>query len=812
MERSFLVFKFAYIGTEYGTLLLWEGIFIKTQLFISNEESCHQGCIDYMSWEGENIITGGSDGTIKWWSSSEIENAEIDDFSKSFVKPTKKISLQNNHTSQSIRIVNIVQDEAFWLIQDSNGYIYKCFPSKDFSLELVFDFHAGSIKKVYNINSSPYILSQGSDAKTVIFDLLKSEIKDKVIVHEEVNRSISAESNSEGSTTLYSSCCDILFREVETDPVVLAIGYNNGLYKIMELNGKTKKLDLLSQFKAHDEEIRSIKFSIDGSYIITITKKDIFFFLIENLNKIYPICYITLSHEILDSDWHPDSKRILVGLSNGTLEEIMVPLKFNSIETFYMPEYEKTTFTIKLAEDQLEKEDEKKKRAKAKKKNQEPGPSPILSCRYYNTDGEIIMTAQKPYNDFIYKCRIGEDRPVLFWKISTKTDFYIKYISNNYVFLHNMKGAVHVRPKDDLNRFMEFYPNSLSNITDISTSIDEKIVLLCFKDGTILSYSIDIYGLGQFVKLGTELKNKIFDPPERKEGLLENINSVFQQQTIDEQKETVVEPLKEIEVSLEKQKRKAEELARLMKAEEKKNELRKKVSLLKEQFNTVNQKNKYLEEELMLTPDELIVDENYLDFIRKNNKENLIDIKHKFDWKKEYIRVPIEKITEFFLNSIKTSKIYVFAFQTKEFVTSMRCPSLPLDFEEEIIKMEMQNYDNKKKIDFESLEESFKQFMIDEGSNKENDENRAAALFDKILRRLNNKEEETVVKKAEVIKNEIKEELELNSEDLQEVEAVLKEKKFLGEKGKVKGDKKKDKKTEKDVKKLKSEEIIKVNN
>ena len=102
--------------------------------------------------------------------------------------------------------------------------------------------------------------------------------------------------------------------------------------------------------------------------------------------------------------------------------------------------------------------------------------------------------------------------------------------------------------------------------------------------------------------------------------------------------------------------------------------------------------------------------------------------------------------------------------------------------------------------------------MIDEGSNKENDENRAAALFDKILRRLNNKEEETVVKKAEVIKNEIKEELELNSEDLQEVEAVLKEKKFLGEKGKVKGDKKKDKKTEKDVKKLKSEEIIKVNN
>lgn len=47
---------------------------------------------------------------------------------------------------------------------------------------------------------------------------------------------------------------------------------------------------------------------------------------------------------------------------------------------------------------------------------------------------------------------------------------------------------------------------------------------------------------------------------------------------------------------------------------------------------------------------------------------------------------------------------------------------------------------------------------------------------------------------------------------MQEVEAVLKEKKSAGEKGKIKGDKKKDKKTEKDVNKLRNDEIIKVNN
>lgn len=787
---------------------MWEGIFIKTQVFVSGEETCHNGLIDYMSWDGENIISGGSDGCIKWWSALEIENAEIDDYYKSFVKPIKSETLINPLTNQPIKIVNIIKEESFWLIQDSNGYIFKCFPGNNFSLELVFEFHAGGVSKVYNIQSSSLILSQGSDAKTIIFDLLKSEIKNKIIIHQEMNRMISPESNIERATILCSTCCDIFAREVETDPLILAVGYNNGLYKIMEFNNSTMKLETLSQFKAHDEEIKVIRFSSDGSYIITVTKKDIFFFLIENLEKIYPICYINVPSDIIDVDWHPDSKKVLVGLMNGTLEEIIVPLKFNSTETFHMSEYEKIVFSIKLAENQLEKEDEKKKRAKTKSKKVEPGPAPILSCKYLNSDGDILVTAQKPYNDFIYKCKINEERPSMFWTINSSTDFFIKHITRNFLLIYNSKGLVQIRPREDLNRYLEFYPNCLSQVTDMSSSSDEKLIILSFKDGTIISYNLDVLGFHQFIKLGAEQEKKNFEFPAIKDNLLKSINTVKQQQLAEENKE--LETIhKEIEISLEKEKRKAEELARLKKAEEKKNELRKRVSLLKEQFNTVSQKNKYLEEELMLTPDEMIVDENYLDYIRNTNKENLKDIKHKFDWKKEYIRVPIEKINEFFMSSIKTPKIYVFAFNSKEFVTTMRCPSLPSEFEEEIIKMDIQTYDNKKKIDFESLEESFKQFMIDEGSNKENDENRAAALFEKIHKRLNIHQEENVVKKGEIIKNEIKEELEQNAEDLEEVELVLKDKKLLGEKNK--NDKRKETRMEKDVNKLRKDEILRVN-
>ena len=55
---------------------------------------------------------------------------------------------------------------------------------------------------------------------------------------------------------------------------------------------------------------------------------------------------------IVDIDWHFDSKRILVGYSNGTLEEIEIPIHFDNTKTFILQEYTKKSFKLKLADTQ----------------------------------------------------------------------------------------------------------------------------------------------------------------------------------------------------------------------------------------------------------------------------------------------------------------------------------------------------------------------------------------------------------------------------------------------------------------------------
>ena len=39
-------------------------------------------------------------------------------------------------------------------------------------------------------------------------------------------------------------------------------------------------------------------------------------------------------NQIVDMDWHPNSKFILIGYSNGTIDEIEVPVQYDKTRTF----------------------------------------------------------------------------------------------------------------------------------------------------------------------------------------------------------------------------------------------------------------------------------------------------------------------------------------------------------------------------------------------------------------------------------------------------------------------------------------------
>jgi WD40 repeat protein len=101
-------------GTEEGSLLLWEGNFIKCRLVQGNNDgtshghnhsSCHSAAVTYLSFDRNEkvIISASLDGTIKWWDFSIIDSAEVDsDHSMDFeLTPLAVYSLNNNSDNSS---------------------------------------------------------------------------------------------------------------------------------------------------------------------------------------------------------------------------------------------------------------------------------------------------------------------------------------------------------------------------------------------------------------------------------------------------------------------------------------------------------------------------------------------------------------------------------------------------------------------------------------------------------------------------------------------------------------------------------------
>lgn len=863
-------------GTEYGTFLLWEGIFIKAHLMIVEKNYCHEGLIEYMSWdtlstnfidhfkekyteeatakirqENRNtddyfeiqqinerindliskieipekilcILTGGFDGYLRWWIFTDIENANIDDNSVAYIKPAVEKLLINPITNLPVKIINLVKENNSWIIQDANGYllklnfVYETIKNEkannldgdsitkeadfNFKIEVIYNFNSGSIIKSKQLCPSPYLLIQGSDSNTFLYNLnAKNFLGEKILL----------ESNND----IKSTSCDIAQRESESDSLVMAIGYDIGLLRIYQFDNENLKLNLLTQLKAHEEPIRKVLFSPDKSYIITQTNTEIFIFIIDDYNKIIPFCSIRKNYNIIDLDWHPESKKFIIGLSDGSVEEIEIPLNFDNSKSFLMTDYLYKKFIVKLAENQLEKDEEKSSRRKnEQKKKKEPAPSSIISCKYINMykEGDFLITAQKPFNEFLYLCNFDNEyfvdneefphstpRPIMFWKLPKPMDYSIKFISKNYIALCNNKGYVQIRNKNLLDKYVEIFPNSYSSVvTDISISEDEKLVSVSYKDGTVINYVLNHEGYSELIQLlkvdpyntdplKVDVKKGEEPAFEKLDNAIEVLRAIKKNEyeidgdLVEKKRREDLEQM----ISLEKQKKDAEEREKLKKAEETKNQTRQKIKKLRDEFNKVITQNSGLNEEVRLTEEELVVDDNYLEHVKNNHLENLDDVKHKYDWLKANIHVTIDKIKSFFLDSVQTTKIYVFALKTNDFVNTLRCPNLPIDFKARLNYLNSEIAELQRRIDFDVLENEYKKFMPNDDEKKDNVQD-TENILNKIRVRIQEyydteKESEGAVKSGEMNKNSIKQELEYTNENYLDLVKIIDDKKHV---------------------------------
>ena len=676
-------------GTEHGTLLLWEGIFVKANLSEPEGKKCHVGLVEHMSWEDIDdinkmkVMTAGHDGYIKWWKYLDIENVVLDDNSNGFIEPLRTVLLTNPENNRPIKIISLVKRDDFWLVQDGNGYLVKVIPNKDsdnFEIKIISSFISDTINRTTFIPGEPAIISQGADKKISICSFASNmkSFPQKILL----------EDPSPLNNDIKPTACDMPNKESLDDPFISAVGYNNGLFKVFAINPNLRKLDVIYQARPHENEIIRIKFSADGTYLCTCTKKEIFLFFVEKYDTINPLCCIQENdHQIVDMDWHPNSKFILVGYSNGYIDEIEVPIQYDKTKTFIFNQPKKRTFKIKQAENQIEKMDEKKRQRlkEAGKLKEEPEPGSVFSCKYANLyeEGDFLVTSQKPYSEFLYLCTFNfsesniDKRPINSWKMPSGHDYYVKYLSKNFIFLCTDKGAVQIRNKKLIDKYVEIFPNLPGvQVTSIITSSDEKFISISYENGINSIYSLNAEGYISLINsyaTGTNPDDLILDKEQ----------PGFTDDNID----NIISKLKQGEFNI----------------NEKKEKLKLKVKKLREDFNKLKELNNKLPEEIRLTKDELVIDYKYLQIVEKEKEENLEDVENKYRWLKANVNVVISKIQTFLLSSIDSNIVTVFAFRVHEGVSSLRCPSLPPKFEQTLEKLENDLKNFRKKIDFDTL-------------------------------------------------------------------------------------------------------------
>ena len=98
-------------------MILWEGNLVKAHLVLDRDtkKSLHDGGIEPILFEDDQFITAGTDGRIKWWSLTDIDNAEADEIAEVAIRPLKEVEIKTEDGDYA-HIINIVKGNGIWLV------------------------------------------------------------------------------------------------------------------------------------------------------------------------------------------------------------------------------------------------------------------------------------------------------------------------------------------------------------------------------------------------------------------------------------------------------------------------------------------------------------------------------------------------------------------------------------------------------------------------------------------------------------------------------------------------------------------------
>lgn len=172
-------------GAESGSLLIWEGQFIKCRVVRPGETGCHDGAILHVSLDRTDmlVVTAGADGYIRWWPFADIDSADADDDSMCCeVVPARELFIGEDVAARCIERGGVRGDPGtdHLLVTDGTGALWQVpTPEAAASAESptpdtkqLAAFHAGAITGVDTSFLEHLAATCGVDGTVRIWDFL----------------------------------------------------------------------------------------------------------------------------------------------------------------------------------------------------------------------------------------------------------------------------------------------------------------------------------------------------------------------------------------------------------------------------------------------------------------------------------------------------------------------------------------------------------------------------------------------------------------------------------------------------------------
>jgi WD40 repeat protein len=151
-------------GTEYGTMILWEGRNIKAHLVQDHSDMTplHKGFLEVIILEKDEFITAGEDGYIKFWNFFDVDSAEFSDEKMEVaIKPNREIFVSHADGTPA-HINQMTREGDRWILGDARGKIWEINLETEEKFEIM-KYHSGGIADLGVCEHKNVAVTCGSD-------------------------------------------------------------------------------------------------------------------------------------------------------------------------------------------------------------------------------------------------------------------------------------------------------------------------------------------------------------------------------------------------------------------------------------------------------------------------------------------------------------------------------------------------------------------------------------------------------------------------------------------------------------------------